>query len=267
MSLSDLVFFKSQKALDLKVAFRLFLDEKEEIVQENGIPFVYHYYNPQVHVKSLYKRNTSPLLPPYPQNMEIAHFKGGASHYLINNKFMIKPGHIILSADSPEKKQGDLLEKSDFIAISRLFSSFDGKGIVYYNSGKESGHSQSHKHIQYVPIYETPLFDRLITNWESPIIRFYSPLKSLSAPALEDSYKNLMSQMKRKTRLEKCSYNFIISKNNALMVPRKRSRHINGVSMNSLGLCGHFFLWERKRLLMKKPLSIISDLCYLQEKP
>ncbi|EED16110.1 bis(5'-nucleosyl)-tetraphosphatase, putative [Talaromyces stipitatus ATCC 10500] len=89
------------------------------------------------------------------------------THFLILNKFPVIPNHFILATKRFEK-QTDLLEKEDLgIAYACLEAWFDGDddGLVrkeekgggrrlfaFFNSGEESGASQPHRHLQFLPI-------------------------------------------------------------------------------------------------------------------
>ena len=50
--------------------------------------------------------------------------------------------------------QTDLLNAGDFEAASRVTQEIDG--LLFYNSGKNSGASQPHKHLQFVPLPLVP---------------------------------------------------------------------------------------------------------------
>ncbi|KAK4160637.1 inositol phospholipid synthesis protein Scs3p [Cladorrhinum sp. PSN259] len=80
----------------------------------------------------------------------------GEGHNLVLNKFAIVPEHFILTTKE-WKEQEDLLEAQDLEAAYACIKAFeehdDGKGggkelYVFFNSGKGSGASQPHRHLQ-----------------------------------------------------------------------------------------------------------------------
>ncbi|PLB50684.1 bis-tetraphosphatase [Aspergillus steynii IBT 23096] len=81
------------------------------------------------------------------------------SHFLVLNKFPVIPNHFIL-ATKPWKAQTDLLEKDDleaaFSCIKEWGSQPDGtesrRLFAFFNSGDESGASQPHRHLQFLPV-------------------------------------------------------------------------------------------------------------------
>lgn len=118
------------------------------------------------------------------------------SHNLVLNKFPVIPNHFILATKRFEK-QTDLLEKEDLgIAYACLEAwGEDDSGLendlkvqkkerrlfAFFNSGEESGASQPHRHVQFLPIEDmrdqqedsesekrsaswTPLIDLLLTS-------------------------------------------------------------------------------------------------------
>ncbi|KAI0862711.1 HIT-like domain-containing protein [Xylaria cubensis] len=76
------------------------------------------------------------------------------SHRLVLNKFAIVPEHFIL-ATSDFKPQTHLLETSDVDAAYACIQAYRNTGeelFVFFNSGSHSGASQSHRHLQLLPV-------------------------------------------------------------------------------------------------------------------
>ena len=76
------------------------------------------------------------------------------SHYLVLNKFPVIPDHFIL-ATKDFKQQTDLLEKDDLEAAYACLKAYKDNGeelFGFFNSGDHSGASQSHRHIQFLPV-------------------------------------------------------------------------------------------------------------------
>ncbi|KAL2074542.1 hypothetical protein VTL71DRAFT_8320 [Oculimacula yallundae] len=76
------------------------------------------------------------------------------SHFLVLNKFPVIPDHFIL-ATKEFKQQTDLLEKDDLEAAYACLKAYRDNGeelFGFFNSGKHSGASQPHRHIQFLPV-------------------------------------------------------------------------------------------------------------------
>lgn len=81
------------------------------------------------------------------------------SHNIVLNKFPVIEDHIIL-ATRTYKKQTDLLEEDDIYLSYQCLREWqkadDGRSgrqlFAFFNSGKHSGASQPHRHIQFLPV-------------------------------------------------------------------------------------------------------------------
>jgi ATP adenylyltransferase len=76
------------------------------------------------------------------------------SHILVLNKFPVVPNHFIL-ATKIFKEQTNLLERSDLGAAYACLKTYRDNGeelFGFFNSGKASGASQPHRHIQFLPV-------------------------------------------------------------------------------------------------------------------
>jgi ATP adenylyltransferase len=70
------------------------------------------------------------------------------------NKFPVIPDHFIV-ATKKYKEQTDLLEEDDLEAAYECLSAYRENGeelFGFFNSGQHSGASQSHRHIQFLPV-------------------------------------------------------------------------------------------------------------------
>jgi sulfate adenylyltransferase (ADP) / ATP adenylyltransferase len=86
---------------------------------------------------------------------------GPGGHYLVLNKFPVIANHFIL-ATRPFAPQTDLLEPADLGATLSCLRSWSasaanggsrkGRLFAFFNSGPESGASQAHRHVQFVPV-------------------------------------------------------------------------------------------------------------------
>ena len=80
---------------------------------------------------------------PWDLNLEIDSI--GNTHQLILNKYPVQKGHILLITKN-WKPQNGWLEIEDWIAIKKV--NMDTSGLWFFNSCKEAGASQPHRHIQ-----------------------------------------------------------------------------------------------------------------------
>ncbi len=115
------------------------------------------------------KKPTDPFLQP-PEALLIGNL---GNHILVLNKFAVVPEHFIL-ATTEFKEQTDLLEEDDLGVTYACLQAWRGQGkelFAFFNSGKHSGASQPHRHIQFLPVHSMmsgvkqgdwyPLIDKL----------------------------------------------------------------------------------------------------------
>ena len=87
------------------------------------------------------------------------------SHVLVLNKFPIIPHHFIL-ATTQNKAQTHLLEQDDISIVYRLLQQWErsdekeGKLFAFFNSGRHSGASQPHRHVQLLPVDDMRVGDK-----------------------------------------------------------------------------------------------------------
>ena len=262
MSLKQKIFQEAQLALNSKFAFLLY-EGSPKVCFDNGFKFIMHYYNLSVFddlKDAPIKKGTDPLLPPFDQHMNVTNLD---HHHIIINKFMQCKGHIIMSSMGLNEKQDDNLNMKDFQAFSRILKEFDNKGIAYYNCGSESGCSQSHKHLQYSPIEETPILDDMILNKDFPFIYHVSKVKNTDPNELNMVYNDLLKQAKNDPPHN--SYNFIIAKGYAVYLPRSKSISKYGNVMNSFAATGNYSIWQwGDPKILTEPLSVLKDVCFLK---
>lgn len=133
MILKKKIFYQAQVALNSKNAFHLFLPKTDCII-DHGFKFIFNYYDP--FIKRLFaastKEKSNPFLPPFDKDIHVCDLKQGCNHHLLINKYMQKKGHIVLSSIDKNAKQ-------DFNAFQTIFNSFNYEGMLYYNSGLNSG--------------------------------------------------------------------------------------------------------------------------------
>ncbi|OHS92873.1 hypothetical protein TRFO_12245 [Tritrichomonas foetus] len=266
MSLKQKILSEAKFAQSIKHAYQLFLQNPETIVDQ-GFQFIMHYYDPAL-LKDLsdqpVKRRVDPLLPPFESHMHVCDLtKDDAEHHVIINKFMQCQGHIVLSSIDKNAEQGSDLTRSDCSAFTQIINAFENEGIAYYNAGLESGCSQLHKHIQFTPIKEAPIFDAMVAKEKLPIVYHSEKLNKITPDEILSAYKDLLKQAEKDPKHK--SYNFIVAHNHAVYVPRSKAQHSCGICINSFAICGHYSLWQWSDPIIKNaPLSILKDVCFPQ---
>lgn len=261
MSLLKKALHHSKGSIDAKTAWYLFLDGKDKVCKQNGLSVIMHYFNTQyyTHHEPIASHKTNdPLLPPYPKNREVERLK---DHYLFINRGMVCPGHIIISSSSPKAIQGDDVIFEDCQALEHVVKGYNGKGIAYYNCGVDSGCSQMHKHMQFAPWTENPLFDVMADGEKLPWKYVKASLADITAKEILKAYTSLKNEMKWNG-----SYNFVLSNGVMALVPRRAANHPWGVNVNSLGVAGHFMIWEHSsKIIEARPIDVLRDLCVERE--
>ncbi|KAJ5902555.1 hypothetical protein N7495_003083 [Penicillium taxi] len=147
----------------------LFSPTHLSIVNSAGIPFQLRYCPALAKKPSNLKPENEPKLPKQPKfdpfkdpspELLIASFP---SHALVLNKFPVIPNHFIITTKE-WKAQTDLLEKTDLQATYECLQIWDDDGktpratpptnrlFAFFNSGDESGASQPHRHLQFLPV-------------------------------------------------------------------------------------------------------------------
>ena len=260
MSLLKTAIANSKKCFANKDAFLNFLPGRPKKTRQGGVGFRLWFYD-----KSVDNRSTNPptvtrrdpLMPPYEPFIELDHWKGPCSHYIILNRYMFCPGHIIMALDHQKEIQGSKLKHHDFATFSKLIQSVDDRGVAYYNGGVEAGCTQYHKHMQYVPYFDNPLFDHMAAGKSLPYRYFAQKLADYKPTTIALAYWKLFSDAKHDG-----SYNFLISKKTAVLVPRSKAKHEAGVLVNSMGVCGHLFVSDKNyKEVAEKPLEILKSVC------
>jgi ATP adenylyltransferase len=75
------------------------------------------------------------------------------THRLIFNKYPSRKHHVLVITKEREQ-QGDLLNVRDFEASIKAMKALDG--FLFYNSDPVAGASESHKHLQVIPVSSLP---------------------------------------------------------------------------------------------------------------
>ena len=261
MSLLSLAISNSFKAFVNSDAFLLFLKGKDKVIEKNGVEFHLHFFNPNVNNTSTNPPRITTrdhLMPPYEPFIELDHCRdNGARHFLILNRYQFCPGHMIMATDDTSEFQGSPLLKHDYAMLSHVLNQVDPRGVAYYNGGVDAGCTQFHKHMQYVPNFYNPLFDRMAQGQRLPYRYYTHKLDDYSPDQIGYAYNKLMERMDHSG-----SYNLVISNKVAIIVPRAKARHSSDVLLNSMGICGHLSVWNfNYKQVEKDPMDVYRECC------
>ncbi len=207
------------------------------------------------------------------------------SHLCLLNKFNVVDHHLLVVTRHYEHQE-DLLTFADFTALWTCFAEVEG--LAFYNSGAEAGASQTHKHLQIVPLpwaRENPVFPFAPLFDQEEMIRFGKlkalPFGHVIAP-MATTAENEPLVLAEKTqalygllldasgiapidvhqavRASK-PYNVLITREWVMLVPRSRE-NFETISINALALTGSLFVKTRQelqRLTEFGPASVLRE--------
>ena len=198
-------------------------------------------------------------------------------HTLILNKYPVQLGHILLITNS-WKPQNGWLNEDDFEAIINVDN--DTTGLWFFNSSKEAGASQPHRHFQLLPRHDNEIicpryewFCSLLNDEKenkSEIshcisIKRRNNNKNTSKNDLFDLYKSMVNEMNlgeiNLINKPLKPYNLLITSEWIALITRKTDRS-NGFSINALGFAGYFLGTKRSdvdTLIKFGPEKILKD--------
>ena len=183
-------------------------------------------------------------------------------HTLILNKYPVQIGHLLLITNK-WKPQNGWLDIHDFDAIEHVDN--DTSGLWFFNSSREAGASQPHRHFQLLPRHQyeiiCPRYDWFCSllnhhNSDSLISHSISIKRrnknvKFNSQDLYKSYKSMIYEMNlgdfdiHSKPLK--PYNLLITKEWIALIIRKTDRS-NGFSINALGFAGYFLGTKRSNV-------------------
>tara|TARA_B100000579_G_scaffold370166_1_gene332046 strand:+ start:68 stop:904 length:837 start_codon:yes stop_codon:yes gene_type:complete len=200
-----------------------------------------------------------------------------AKHTLILNKYPVQLGHMLLITNI-WKPQNGWLNEDDFEAIIDVDN--DTTGLWFFNSSKEAGASQPHRHFQLLPRhYDDRVCPRY--EWFCSLLNNKNNLNSeishcvsirprnkknySSSNDLFKSYKSMTNEMNIGEidiiNQPLKPYNLIITTEWIALIIRKTDRS-NGFNINALGFAGYFLGTKRSdvdTLIKFGPEKILKD--------
>jgi ATP adenylyltransferase len=223
----------------------------------------------------------NPFLP-YEKELFVADVS--KTHVALLNKFNVVEHHLLLVTREFEDQE-TLLTLADFEALWACLSEYQSLG--FYNGGEAAGASQSHKHLQVVPLPLAPegpqipiepffaaaVFERklgripglpflhLVARLDPGIMK--SPLHA--AEKTFRIYGDMLRYMKMKSpvsgRQERQSapYCLLVAREWMLLVPRSQE-FFEGISINSLGYAGALLVRNAEQMAILKKCGPIAAL-------
>ena len=274
---SELIWSKaleiSRKAVDTKALFPLKTIKYKSY--DNNCDYELRFLkSPIPKFVNEYGPRQNPFIP-WDSRLEIQPINN--KHTLILNKYPVQIGHMLLITNSWEPQNG-WLTIHDFEAIVNVDN--DTTGLWFFNSSKEAGASQPHRHFQLLPRHLSESvcpryewFCKLLNNTNdqnsfiSHCISIKRRMKNVDSQANElfNSYK-LMAKDLHLGDIDIINkplkhYNLLITSEWIALITRKIDRS-NGFSINALGFAGYFLGTNRSnvdRLIKYGPEEILKD--------
>ena len=214
-------------------------------------------------------RNSNPFLPPE-KELEVADITD--THIAVLNKYNVVDHHLLIVTRHFEDQE-TLLTLRDFEALWLCMAEYDSLG--FYNGGREAGASQSHKHLQVVPLPLTserpriPIEPLLHASGPMPVpgaltvfpfrhafvrLRYDIQEKPRDA-ALEsfDLYTSMLGSLRMTTPgatilpRQSGPYCLLVTRQWMLLGPRSRE-HFEDISLNALAFAGSFYVANEQQL-------------------
>jgi ATP adenylyltransferase len=214
-----------------------------------------------------------PFAPPYTSNLFIGeiHDKEGDQEYaVLLNKYSVVPRHFLLVTKEYQSQTSPLMPPDLLTAYSLLVAAQKaGQNLLaFYNCGDNSGASQPHKHLQFIPIEgDGPPIERLarrakLETSDKPFSltslpyanHVYRLPQHMSSPGeiecvLSQTFLSLIDLGISTIRHDadypagKPAYNVLFTLEHMHLIPRRRETHIlketgEELSINSLGFAG-----------------------------
>jgi len=215
-----------------------------------------------------------PFMPPYSPNSHVGDLQDadGQEYAVLLNKYSVVPKHFLL-VTKDFKSQSSPLMPPELVQTYLLLIAAKkvGKNILaFYNCGDNSGASQPHKHVQFIPVEEggppieqlarsVPLetpekpFSLTKLTYANHVYRFPAHLSSYPADKLDSILSTVFLSL-----LDLCistirhypeyppgrpSYNVLMTLEHMHLIPRRKDTHVlaeggQTLNVNALGFAG-----------------------------
>ena len=245
-------------------------------------------HDDQIALESKPKASSNNPFLPYEPDLYVGEV--APYHRCLLNKYNVIENHVLVVTRDFEHQE-NLLSEQDFAAWFSCLREFNSLG--FYNSGKVAGASQTHKHMQLIPLplskqgVEFPFVSVLRTakpqslhpGQDDQVLQCELPFQhaviALDTRRLQDAASAASYLCKCYHRLlstvgiegvpvdgdirQSAPYNFLISKQWMWLVPRSRE-YYQGSSVNSLGFAGSLFVRDSAQLELVRqagPMAIL----------
>jgi len=209
-----------------------------------------------------------PFLP-YDPDLFVADISD--THVALLNKFNVIEHHLLIVTRCFEAQES-LLTPADFAALLACMAEF--RSLGFHNGGAAAGASQSHKHLQIVPLpfaeggSDLPIAPLLAsaqitgTVGTVPGLAFahaFAPLDLYAAPehkaahAAWERYRALLDAVgvcaidADGGLRQSAPYNLLVTSAGLLLVPRSQE-FVEGISINALGFAGSLFVRDEAQM-------------------
>ena len=232
---------------------------------------------------------SKPVDPFLPYEPELFVTDISPTHLALLNKFNVVEHHLLIVTRAFEA-QDTWLTLADFEALCACMVEMDG--FAFYNGGQVAGASQTHKHLQLLPlpfapvgpplplspIVESAKLERVGTIPNLPFIHEIAPLhldwtrpSDVSAQAMLDCYHALLTAVgwSPQTRAAQPhlagTYNLLVTRRWMLLVPRSQES-FQGIPVNALGFAGSLLARNVTQLQQVKelgPMTVLKNVAVM----
>ncbi|KAJ7346927.1 ATP adenylyltransferase-domain-containing protein [Mycena albidolilacea] len=232
------------------------------------------------------KKAFDPFEPPYNQNLYVGELRdedNAEDYVVLLNKYSVVARHFLL-VTKEFRSQASPLSPPDLVQTYLLLAAARKSRhnlFAFYNCGDNSGASQSHKHVQFIPLededgppieylarsvkLETPDTPFALNSlaYANHVYRFPDRMYSFSAEKLEavlaQAFLGLLDLVISTIRHDpdypagKPSYNVVITLEHMHLIPRRREVHVlsetgDKLSVNALAFAGMMLVKSEREL-------------------
>lgn len=188
----------------------------------------------------------NPFLPPDP-DLLVAGIND--THVAVLNKYPVIEGHLLLVTRLFERQES-LLTTADFAASIRCLRELDG--VLFYNSGRNAGASQPHRHLQLIPSEAGDVERPVEEIWQakSAFRHARTPIdpELASAENMHERYVDLLGELGLlRLNEDPKAYNLLVTRHWMMVVPRTREC-AGALSLNAMAFMGSLFVRDEAQL-------------------
>jgi ATP adenylyltransferase len=255
-----------------------------EVIEQDGVSFQVRLLE-SLAMKEIAKARRSQANPFLPYDPELFVAPISPTHIALLNKFNVVEHHLLLVTRAFEGQRCQLTQK-DCEALLIALTEIDA--LAFYNAGPEAGASQSHKHLQLLPLDATraPLpIDTLLRFAQVkgmvgtvPRLPFRHSFAAMdhdwtnpekhSGASLHACYRQLLHaaglsvDASTSSHESTAPYNLLMTRRWILLVPRSQEC-FEGISINALGFAGAFLVKDEQQLATLRRFGPMAALHYV----